>query len=213
MTSLPIRILIADDHDIVRHGLRLVLSQIDDFEVVAEASNGEDAYNLASDTVPDVALLDWKMPVMDGFTAAQLIKRHATPTKTLILSGAPIETHLFERLDTVHGFIHKDTNSTNLAHAIRTVASGQRYLGPLIAQALIQHSLNVSQPVAAPSLSQRELQVLQLMATPVTYREMAAQLMIGESTVHTYVKRILAKLEQPNRTQAVLAALRTGLID
>ena len=208
----PIRILIADDHAIVRHGLRLVLRQIPDFEIVAEASRGDDAHSMVFDTVPHVALLDWKMPVMDGFEAARLIRRDMASVKTLILSGAPMEDDLFERLEAVNGFIHKDTNATNLAHAIRTVASGQRYLGPLITQALMQRSTSMPKSPTMPKLSRRETEVLKLMATPMTYRDIADQLVITENTVQTYVKRILAKLNQPNRTQAVLAAMRHGLL-
>ncbi|HFC13040.1 MAG TPA: response regulator transcription factor [Anaerolineae bacterium] len=208
-----IRILIADDHAIVRHGLRLVLNQVRDFEVVGEAINGKDAYNMVFDSVPHIALLDWKMPVMDGFEAARLIRRDMASTKTLILSGAALEAQLFERLEAVDGFIHKDCDSKNLIHAIRAVASGQAYLGPMITQALMQRSAIRPKPTSLPKLSSRELQVLKLMATPLTYREIANKLIITENTVHTYVKRILTKLEQPNRTQAVLSAMRLGFID
>ena len=208
----PIRILIAERHAIVRHGLRLVLRQIPDFEVVAEASNGDDAHSMVFDTVPHVALLDWQMPVMDGFEAARRIRRDMASTKTLILSGAAFEDRLFEQLEAVDGFIHKDTSAMNLAHAIRTVASGQRYLGPLITQALMQRSAKLPAKVTVPQLSRRETEVLMLMATPMTYREIADELVITENTVHTYVKRLFAKLDQPNRTQVVLAAMRHGLL-
>ncbi len=207
-----IRILIADDHAVVRHGLRLVLRQIDDFEVVAEAGNGEDAYNMIFDTVPDVALLDWKMPRIDGIEAAKLIRRDMSSTKVLILSGAPIDDNVLDYLDHIDGFIHKDTNAINLAHAIRAVANGERFLGALMTQALIQHSLRQHEMTVRPNLSKRETEVLTLMATPLTYREMAEQLILAETTIHTYVKRILSKLDQPNRTQAVIAAMRSGLI-
>jgi len=115
-------------------------------------------------------------------------------------------------LEAVDGFIHKDTNAMNLAHAIRTVASGQRYLGPLITQALIQRSAKLSTQAHVPQLSRRDTEVLMLMATPMTYREIGDQLVITENTVHTYVKRLFAKLNQSNRTQAVLAAMRHGLL-
>jgi NarL family two-component system response regulator LiaR len=209
----PIRILIADDHAVVRRGLVLVLRQQPDFEIVGEARNGEEAYNMVFDAVPDVALLDWKMPKMDGITAARNIRRDMATTRTLILSGAPLDEDLFEALGEINGFVHKDISPDNLAHAIRVVASGQRYLGPLVTQELIQRSLRpVGQEVIRPKLSPRELEVLNLMATPATYREIADELMIGETTVRTHVKRIMIKLDQPNRTQTVIAGLRLNLI-
>jgi DNA-binding NarL/FixJ family response regulator len=208
-----IRILLADDHAVVRRGLALVLRQEPDFAIVGEAQDGEAAYNMVFDRVPDVVLLDWKMPRMDGLTAARLIKRDLATAKTLILSGAPVEEDVLDALDFIDGFVHKDTTPTNLAHAIRTVASGQRYLGPDVTQALIQRSRRPAPPAATVALSPRELEVLNLMATPATYSDIADQLAIGETTVRTYVKRIMHKLAQPNRTQAVIAALRHGLID
>ncbi|MCO5190401.1 MAG: response regulator transcription factor [Anaerolineae bacterium] len=209
----PIRILIADDHAVVRRGLILVLRQQADFEIVGEARNGEEAYSMVFDVVPDVALLDWKMPQMDGITAARNIRRDMALTKTLILSGAPLDDDLFDALGEINGFVHKDISPENLAHAIRVVASGKRYLGPLITQELIQRSLRpVEKASDRPQLSPRELEVLQLMATPATYREIADELMIGETTVRTHVKRIMIKLDQPNRTQTVIAGLRLNLI-
>lgn len=209
----PIRILIADDHAVVRRGLALVLRQQPDFEIVGEACDGQEAYSMVFDAVPDVALLDWKMPRMDGITAARNIRRDMATTRTLILSGAPLDDDLFEALGDINGFVHKDISPDNLAHAIRVVAGGQRYLGPLITQELIQRSLRpAAEVVNRPKLSPRELEVLRLMATPATYREIADELTIGETTVRTHVKRIMIKLDQPNRTQTVIAALRHNLI-
>lgn len=190
-----------------------MLRQQADFEIVGEARNGEEAYSMVFDVVPDVALLDWKMPQMDGITAARNIRRDMALTKTLILSGAPLDDDLFDALGEINGFVHKDISPENLAHAIRVVASGKRYLGPLITQELIQRSLRTVEKVSdRPQLSPRELEVLQLMATPATYREIADELVIGETTVRTHVKRIMIKLDQPNRTQTVIAGLRLNLI-
>lgn len=209
----PIRIIIADDHPVVRRGLALVLRQEPEFEIVGEAGDGAAAHSLIFDLVPNVVLLDWKMPKMDGFEAARLIKRDMASVKTLILSGAPFEVGLFDKLGNVDGFVHKDITPRNLAHAIRTVADGQRYLGPHVGQAILHHSSKLKGERSRPRLSRRELQVLNLMATPATYKQMAVQLVISETTILTYVKRILQKLSQPNRTQAVLAALRQNLIE
>lgn len=212
---MPIRILIADDHQVVRHGLALVLRQEPDFEVVGEARDGREAVSLAVELQPDIILMDWKMPRMDGLQAARSISENVATTRILMLSGAALDSAVFDALDQgIDGFVSKDVSPANLAHAVRVVAGGKPYLGPEITQALIARSRQTPAPPAGerPSLSPRETEVLQLMATPQTYREIGEQLHISEETVRTYVKRILAKLEQPNRTQAVLAGLRHSLI-
>lgn len=210
-----IRILIADDHEVVRRGLALVLRQEEDFEIAGEASDGQEAVSMVFDMVPDIILMDWKMPRLDGVLAAKEIRYQSATTRILMLSGAPVEAAVLDALDKgIDGFVHKDISPGDLAHAIRVVAQGKPYLGPEITQALIRHSRRKSWPATQkrPSLSDRELEVLNLMATPATYRQIGEQLFIGEETVRTYVKRILTKLEQPNRTQAVIAGLRANLI-
>ncbi|MCB9431319.1 MAG: response regulator transcription factor [Ardenticatenaceae bacterium] len=209
-----IRILIVDDHAVVRRGLALVLRQEPDFEVVGEAEDGQTAVSLTQTLHPHVVVMDWKMPHLSGIEAAKAIKQGNKKIQTLLLSGAAVETAVLDALESgVDGFVHKDITPAGLAHAIRTVASGRRYLGPEVTQALIARS---RQPYTlspeAIALSAREQEILALMATPATYRDMAAQLSLSEATIHTYVKRILSKLDQPNRTQAVIAALRLNLI-
>ncbi len=209
-----IRILIADDHEVVRRGLSLVLNLESDFEIVGESKNGADAVGLAMELVPDLALLDWKMPKMDGLQTAREIKRNVATVRTLILSGAAVETAVLDALDNgVNGFVHKDISPVNLAHAIRVVASGKSYLGSEVTQALIERSRQPASKHKNPvALSPRETEVLELMATSATYKEIGEQLFIGETTVRTHVKRILGKLSQPNRTQAVIAGFRLKLI-
>lgn len=209
-----VRILVADDHAVVRRGLILVLRQETDFDVVAEARDGVEAVALVASTKPDVVLLDWKMPRLDGLQAAAQAKERVPEVHTLILSGVPVEAAALDALDEgVDGFVHKDVSPAGLVHAIRQVAAGNRYLGPEITQALLARSRQIQQAdEELEALSPRELEVLALMATVATYKEIAAALQIGESTVHTYVRRIFTKLNQPNRTQAVIAALRLGLI-
>ena len=210
-----IRILIADDHAVVRRGLSLVLNQEPDFQVVGEAADGQEAVSMAFDTVPDIVLLDWKMPRMDGISAAGQIRSQVATTRILILSGAPVENSVLDALDEgIDGFVHKDIRPADLAHAIRVVAAGNPYLGPEVTQALIKRSResNTTSVPGSVNLSQRERQVLVLMATPATYRQIGEQLFIGEETVRTYAKRIMSKLDEPNRTQAVIAGLRIGLI-
>ena len=208
-----IRILVADDHAVIRKGLCLVLGQEPDFEVVGEAGTGADAYNMCFDLVPDVCLLDWRMPRMDGFEASRLIRRDIAMTRTLIITAASLDDCPLDQLEWTNGLIHKDTTPATLVHAIRTVAAGENYFGPHVSQTLLQRNKEKARAVELPQLSQREQEILMLMATPATYREIANQLILSESTVRTYVKRIFAKLDQPNRTQAVMTALRHGLIE
>jgi len=206
-----IRILISDDHEVVRKGLALVLRQEPDFEIVGEAQDGAETLLKACQLKPDLVLLDWKMPRMDGVTAARNIRRKLPAVRILMLSGAPIERDVINGLNAgVDGFVHKDISPDNLTVAIRLVASGQPYLGSEVTQALIrQAQWNGPQPV---SLSPREMDVLRLLITPATYRQIGVQLSISEETVRSHVKSILMKLNQPNRTQAVIAALRAELI-
>lgn len=212
---MSIRILIADDHEVVRRGLALLLNQEPDLEVIGEARDGQEAVSMVIEMQPDIVLLDWKMPRLDGLKAAQKIRLNVATSRILMLSGAPLDSAVFDALDQgIDGFVNKDVSPADLAHAIRIVAAGKPYLGPEITQALIERSRS-SQPDSAgerPSLSPRELEVLQLMATPLTYRQIGDQLHIGEETVRTYAKRILDKLDQPNRTQAVIAGLRYNFI-
>jgi len=206
-----IRIVLADDHEVVRKGLMLVLRQEQDFEIVAEAHDGREAVALALQHQPDLLLLDWKMPEMDGLAAAASIRRQMPGVRTLVLSGAPIETAALDALDHgVDGFVHKDTSPAGLAEAIRIVGGGRTYLGPEIKQAIVDRARMTTVPQV--SLTPREMDVLRLMATAATYREIGEQLHIGEETVRSHAKSILAKLDQPNRTQAVIAAVRADLI-
>ena len=209
-----IRILVADDHEVVRRGLVLVLRQEADFEIVGETEDGLETVTQCRALAPDLVLLDWKMPKMNGLKAAKQIKDEFPNIRTLILSGAPVETAVLDALDQgVDGFIHKDVSSDGLAHAIRVVAKGGSYLGPQVTQALLEKSRKIDKAVEPTPLSPRELEIVRLMATSATYKEMATQLNISETTVHTHVKRIFTKLDQPNRTQTVMMALRLGLIE
>jgi DNA-binding NarL/FixJ family response regulator len=207
-----LRILIADDHEVIRKGLALVLRQKPDFEIVGEARDGVEAVAKARNLRPDLILLDWKMPEMDGIAAARAIRQQVPDVRILVLSGAPIEDSVLDSLDAgVDGFVHKAISPANLTLAIRAVAGGQPYLAPEITKTLLERArLGGRQQKVA--LSSREMDVLQLMASPATYRQMGEQLSIGEETVRTHAKSILAKLKQPNRTQAVIAGLRAGLI-
>jgi len=207
-----IRILICDDHEVVRKGLALVLRQEPDFEVIGEAQNGNEALAKASDLQPDLLLLDWKMPGTDGITTARTIRQRTPGIRILVLSGAPVEDAVLDSLDAgVDGFVHKAISPSNLALAIRVVAGGQPYLDPEVTQTLLRRA-NVGSYQEQVALTPREMDVLRLMATPATYSQIGETLSISEETVRTHAKNILTKLKQPNRTQAVIAGLRAHFI-
>ena len=210
--SNAVSVLIVDDHEVVRAGLALVLRQEPDFEIVGEAQDGAEALAKAAELRPELVLLDWKMPQMDGVSAARAIRQQVPETRILVLSGAPVEDAVLDSLDGgVDGFVHKAVSPDNLALAIRVVAGGQPYLAPEVKQALLERA-QLGGGQQQVSLTAREMDVLGLMASPATYREIGEQLSISEETVRTHAKNILSKLDEPNRTQAVIAGLRLGLI-
>lgn len=207
-----IRILIVDDHEVVRAGLALVLRQESDFEIVGEAKNGKEALYKSRQLKPDLVLLDWKMPEMDGVTTARTIRQQIPGIRILVLSGAPVEDAVLDNLELgIDGFVHKAISPSSLILAIRVVASGQPYIAPEVTRALLERA-HMGEEEDHISLSDRELDVLRLMSTPGTYRQIGEQLSISEETVRTHAKNIFAKLKQPNRTQAVIAGIRANLI-
>lgn len=208
-----IRILIADDHEVVRKGLALVLRQEPDFEIVGEAHNGPEAVQRGRELCPDVLLLDFKMPGMNGDEVARQVRQHCPQTRFVILSGAEIEGALLEAMEVVDGYLSKDVGPAELTHAIRTVADGKSYiLGGPASKRLERMDDQAGGSPERILLSPREKEVLQLMATAMTYREIGQRLFISEETVRTHAKSILTKLGQPNRTQAVVAAVKLKLI-
>jgi DNA-binding NarL/FixJ family response regulator len=170
-----IRILLADDHDIVRKGLRLVLGQESDFEVIGEARDGAEAVALLRDLRPDIVLLDLKMPHMDGEAAAREIRREGGETRVLILSGADLDENVLDVLEAgIDGYVSKDASPSELSQAIRSVAGGKSYFDASVTESL-RVQLAAGPPAAtrrrgAP-LSPREMDVLRLLATPATYRQ------------------------------------------
>ncbi|HHH40406.1 MAG TPA: response regulator transcription factor [Chloroflexi bacterium] len=211
-----IRILIVDDHAIVRKGLAMVLRLEPDFEVVGEAENGRRAIELARALRPDLVLLDLKMPGMDGEEVAAALRANLPNVRLLVLTGMELDEGLVDTLAAgVDGYILKDVEPDELAQAIRAVARGEAYLHPAVARRLLDRLATrpMAPPPPAARLTPRELEVLRWMATPATYREIAEHLVVSEETVRSHAKRILSKLQQPNRAQAVLAAVRAGLIE
>ena len=213
-----LRVVLADDHDVVRRGLAMVLEAEAEFQVIGEARNGQEAIEAAVRLRPDLVLLDLKMPVLDGVQAARLIKQEAPEVRILMLTGitaSPATLAMFQ--GAADGYILKDATPAELLDAVRTVAAGKPYLqGSIIRRLFGAVPLETEQSeetIIATPLTPREVDILRLMATSHTNREIATQLFVSEETVRTHVKHILRKLAQPDRTQAVIAAVRAGLLD
>lgn len=215
MTENHIRLLIVDDHAVVRKGLVMMLRLEPDFEIVGEAENGAKAVKLAKQLQPDLVLLDFIMPEMDGQATALALQAAVPDTRILMLTGVALEERVLEMLAVeVDGYVMKDIEPDELAQVIRTVARGEAYLHPSLARRLLNR-VTERRPSLPPQvqLTQREQEILRWMATPATYREIAEKLFVSEETIRSHAKHILSKLQQPNRAQAVLAAVRAGLID
>jgi DNA-binding NarL/FixJ family response regulator len=214
------RILIADDHAVVRRGLEMVLQLEKDFEIVGDAANGADAVEQAVQYSPDLALLDLKMPQMDGVGATREIKRRCPHTRVLILTGIEAENEIVKALEAgADGYVLKETSPEELVRAIRVIAAGEAYLQPAVTMRVLERLRRTTDHERAEALrhfeqlTPRERETLRLLVTSATTKEIARKLVVSDETVRTHVKNILAKLEQPNRTQAVLYALRNGLIE
>jgi DNA-binding NarL/FixJ family response regulator len=208
----PIRILIVDDHAVVRKGLAMVLRQEADFEVAGEAQNGREGLEAAARLQPDLVLLDLVMPEMNGQEMALTLRRSHPHIKIMMLTGTEVDDGVFDLIAAgIDGYVLKNIEPAELAGAIRAVMRGEAYLHPNVMRKVVRRI----QPQSAPpvSLTPRESEVLEWMATPNTYKQIAAQLNIGEETVRSHAKSILEKLKQPNRAQAVLAAVKMKLIN
>lgn len=213
----PIRVLIADDHELVRLALRTLLEGEDDIEVVAEAPDGETVLQLLGDTEFDLLLLDLRMPGIGGVETCRRIRKVDAELPVLVLTSFDDEEEMFGVLAAgASGYILKDTRPEQLVQAVRTVAEGQAVFDAGIAARVIAGKKHVAcepDPVLMDRLSERELEVLQLMATGLSNKQIGRALWIGETTVKTHVSRILRKLGQSDRTQAVLTAVNAGLVE
>jgi two-component system, NarL family, response regulator LiaR len=207
---MAIRILITDDHAVVRQGLRMFLSLEPDFEVVGEAANGAEAVRLAKELMPDVVLMDLLMPVMDGITAIGEIRRQVPDTEVIALTSVLEDASVIQAVRAgAIGYLLKTTESDALCRAIKAAAEGQVQLAPEAAARLMRE---VRAPDSPEQLSERETDVLRLLAEGKANKEIARALGIGEKTVKSHVSNILGKLGMVSRTQAALYAVRIGLV-
>ena len=206
---MPIRIVIADDHAVVRQGLKMFLLDDADFEVIAEAQNGAEALDLAKKHKPDVVLMDLLMPVMDGITAIGHIRREVPDTEVIALTSVLEDASVVGAVRAgAIGYLLKDTQAEELTRAIKAAANGQVQLSPQAAARLVRE---VRAPESPETLTERETDVLRLLAQGKANKEIAAALFIGENTVKTHVSSILVKLGVQSRTQAALYARQIGL--
>jgi DNA-binding NarL/FixJ family response regulator len=209
----PIRILIVDDHAVVRKGLAMVLRLEPDLEVVGEAANGRNGLEAAKSLNPHIVLVDLVMPEMDGQEMALALRKSDPQIKIMMLTGTEVDDRVFHLVAAgIEGYVLKQIEPGELVRAIRAVVRGEVYLHPDVIKKVLRRMSSESQPAGAISLTPRELEVLEWMATPNTYKQIALQLSVAEETIRSHAKNILEKMKQPNRAQAVLAALKMGLI-
>jgi DNA-binding NarL/FixJ family response regulator len=207
---MAIRILIADDHSVVRQGLRMFLGLDPDFEIVGEASDGAQALALARQLKPDVILMDLLMPVMDGIEATAAIRRELPDVEVIALTSVLEDASVIGAVRAgAIGYLLKNAEADELCRAIRAAAAGQVQLSPKAAERLLRE---VRAPESPEVLTERETEVLRLLAQGQANKEIARALNIGEKTVKTHVSNILAKLNVPSRTQAALYAVCIGLV-
>jgi NarL family two-component system response regulator LiaR len=211
--SKPIQVLIVDDHAIVRKGIRALLSTEADVDVIGEAENGRQAVALAKELQPDVVLMDLVMPEVDGIEATRQVTADRPGTRVLVLTSFAADDKVFPAIKAgALGYLLKDSGPEDLVKAIHQVHRGEPTLEPSIARKVLSElSHPPKKPLTPDPLTDREVEVLRLLAQGMSNREIAERLVITEMTVRTHVSNILGKLHLASRTQAALYALREGL--
>ncbi|MBV8718183.1 MAG: response regulator transcription factor [Chloroflexi bacterium] len=206
----PIRLVIADDHWVVREGLRMYLGRDPAFEVVGEAEDGQQAVRLAAERHPDVVLMDLLMPVMDGIAAIEAIRRDVPGVEVVALTSVLDDEQVVAAVRAgAIGYVLKDAHGLELKDAIRAASDGRVHLSPEAAARLLRE---VRAPDRPDRLTERETDVLRLISVGLSNKEVARRLNIGEGTVKTHVSSVLNKLGLQSRTQAALHAVRLGLV-
>lgn len=207
--SGPIKLLVVDDHPVVRDGLSSMFARDPEFDVLAVAGDGAEAVRLAAELLPDVILMDLRMPGMDGVNAITELTRRGVAARVLVLTTYDTDSHVLPAIEAgATGYLLKDAPRDELLRAVRATAHGESVLSPVVAARLMSR---VRSPGAGP-LSQREIEVLQLVASGTTNREAAARLFITEATVKTHLLNIYAKLGVSDRAAAVAEAFNRGLL-
>jgi len=212
---MKIKLLLADDHKMVREGLKAFFAPTDEFEVVAEASNGIESVRLAGQTKPDIVLLDLLMPELDGIEAAQKIREAIPDLKIIIITSSLEESKVIAAIRAgASGYLLKDSSPTEIENAIRKVYGGDTVFPSRITNILVKElSRQDAQSANAVTLTERETDILMLLANGLSNQEISERLFLSVWTVRTYVTTILDKLGVENRTQAALYAIKEGLVN
>ena len=215
-----IRVMICDDHALFRRGLKMVLEAEEDIDVVGEAEDGESAVKAVAEHVPDVVLMDVRMPTVDGIEASRRISEEVPSTKIVMLTVSDEEADLYEAIKAgATGYLLKEISIEEVASAVRAVVAGQSLISPSMASKLLTEFTNLAKQaderttVPTPRLTERELEVLRLVALGKSNREIANDLYISENTVKNHVRNILEKLHLHTRMEAVMYAVREKLLD
>jgi NarL family two-component system response regulator LiaR len=205
--------LLVDDHAIVRKGIRALLATEPDISIIGEAEDGVQAVDMAMSLNPDVVLMDLEMPNMDGIQATQKLAQSLPEARILVLTSFATDDKVFPAIKAgAHGYLLKDSDPDELLESLRKVGSGESSLHPTIAKKLLEELARPNQaPPTQDPLTERELEVIRLVARGMNNQEIADELVISEATVRTHVSNILSKLHLASRTQAALYALREGL--
>jgi DNA-binding NarL/FixJ family response regulator len=213
---VTIRVLIADDQALVRGGFRMILDEREDLELVGEAADGEQAVELARALDPDVVLMDIRMPKLDGVAATRRLVDAGTRARILVLTTFDLDEYVYAAVRAgASGFLLKDVEPTELVDAIRVVAAGNSLFGPAATQRLVERFAGGPAPVdgsVLARLTEREREILRLLASGLSNAELAEKLFLSETTVKTHVSAILRKLGVRDRVQAVIAAYDAGLV-